>query len=525
MHTGGTLAANTVSFHRGAGAVLRRVSLSVTVGSRAGLVGPNGIGKTTLLRILAGLDEPDEGHVSRRPPSLLVGYLPQEPDVDPAETLVGYLARRTGVAEAERAMDAVAASLHDEPERAEEYTDALESFLVLGGGDLHARARATLTELGVSVPLERPVERLSGGEAARVALAAVLLARFDVYLLDEPTNDLDFDGLERLERFVRSSRAGFVVVSHDREFLDRTVTRVIALEPGRDEPAVHAGGWSAYEAERTSARERAAREYERYDEERRRWVDAQRERRQQARAGGAQANRRATQALMSKARHAARRLERLEENRVEKPWEPWRLELSLAPERRAGDVVVTLARAVVVRAVFRLGPIDLTIEWGDRVAVVGRNGSGKTTLLEALLGRVPLAAGSRSVGPSVVFGEISQRRDLFRSSESLLEIVTAQATIPADEARALLAKFDLYADHVLRPAATLSPGERTRAALALEVARRANCLVLDEPTNHLDVEAIEELEAALAAYSGTFVLVTHDRRLLERVAVTRTVTL
>ena len=525
MEDRGTLAADDISFYRGADAVLDRVGVSVSVGSRTGLVGPNGIGKTTLLRILAGLDEPDGGRVARRPPSLRVGYLPQERDVAPGETLLDYLARRTGVAAAERAMDEVARALHDDPERASEYADALERFLALGGGDLHARARAALAELGASVPLERPLERLSGGEAARVSLAAVLLARFDVYLLDEPTNDLDFEGLERLERFVSTSPAGFLVVSHDREFLDRTVTRVLALEPGRCEPRLYAGGWSAYELARADERHRSARQYHRYEEERRRWDEAQRERRQQARAGGAQANRRATQALMSKAREATRRLERLEKSRVEKPWEPWRLELSLSPERRAGDVVVALERAIVVRDALRLGPIDLVLEWGERVAVVGRNGSGKTTLLDALLGHVPLAAGSRAVAPSAVFGEISQRRELFRSCDPLLEIVAMQARLPSDEVRTLLAKFDLYAEHVLRPAATLSPGERTRAALALEVARRANCLVLDEPTNHLDVEAIEQLEAALAAYGGTFVLVTHDRRLLERVAVTRTVAL
>ncbi len=205
-------------------------------------------------------------------------------------------------------------------------------------------------------------------------------------------------------------------------------------------------------------------------------------------------------------------------DRVEKPWEPWQLKLSLAPKVRPGDLVVRLEGAVVERGSFRLGPLDVEIGWRDRVAVTGPNGAGKTTLLRALDGGLPLAAGRRRLGPGVRIGELEQRPSLFAGGESLADAFRRESGLPEPDTRALLAKFDLGADDVLRPAASLSPGERSRAVLALLMARGVNCLILDEPTNHLDLEAIEELEQALAGYDGTLVVVSHDRRFLEAIA-------
>jgi ATPase subunit of ABC transporter with duplicated ATPase domains len=186
---------------------------------------------------------------------------------------------------------------------------------------------------------------------------------------------------------------------------------------------------------------------------------------------------------------------------------------------------VALEDAVVERGGFRLGPVDLIVGGGERVSIAGPNGSGKSTLIEVLLGRLPLAEGSHRVGPTVAFGEIGQYRDLFAQDEPLLDSFCRAAGLPEGQARTLLAKFDLYALHVLRPGRSLSPGERTRAELAVQSARGAGCLVLDEPTNHLDLPAVEELERALGVFDGTLLLVTHDRRFLERVGVTRVVEL
>jgi ATPase subunit of ABC transporter with duplicated ATPase domains len=210
---------------------------------------------------------------------------------------------------------------------------------------------------------------------------------------------------------------------------------------------------------------------------------------------------------------------------AQKPWEGWDLHLELAPSRRSGDVVARLVDAVVERGTFRLGPISLEVAWADRLAIVGPNGSGKTTLLRALLGELPLASGERWMGPGVVVGELDQGRRRFLTDEPLIAAFTKASGLLVQPARSLLAKFGLTAEHVERPAASLSPGERTRATLALLMAAGANCLVLDEPTNHLDLPAIEQLEQALDDYEGTLLLVTHDRRLLEALAITRTLQL
>jgi ATPase subunit of ABC transporter with duplicated ATPase domains len=396
---------------------------------------------------------------------------------------------------------------------------------LLAGLEEPERGRVRRSPPGLSVgylpqePDRQPGKALSGGQARRAALAALFSADHDVYCLDEPTNDLDFEGLEWLERFVQGTRGSVVVVSHDRAFLDRTVERIVELEEGTRRLREWPGGWSEYEAARTRARATEYRRFEEADERRREVETLIRDRQGQARAHGRRAGRRATHAQSTKVRQARRALERID--RVEKPFEPWELHLAIQPASRGGDLVVQLEGAVVERGGFRLGPITLEVGRGDRLAVTGRNGSGKTTLLGALSGELPLAAGHRELGPGAILGELEQARSRFAVDAPLVEAFGG----PQEEARTLLAKFGLGADDVLRPARTLSPGERTRAQLALLAARGVNCLVLDEPTNHLDLPAIEELEAALAGYLGTIVLVTHDRRLLERFGATREVAL
>jgi ATPase subunit of ABC transporter with duplicated ATPase domains len=358
----------------------------------------------------------------------------------------------------------------------------------------------------------------SGGQEARAALAELLRADFDVLLLDEPTNDLDFAGLAWLERALASHSGSVVVVSHDRAFLDRTVTRILELDEWSRGTTEFAGGWSDYEAERERRRERHHRRWESSVAERRRVEEQQRRMAEWERRGYGQ-GRKKKKSKDVKRTYAAK-LARVEN--VEKPYEPWQLHLGLSPAARSGDVVVRLEHAVVERGRFRLGPLDLEVAWGERLAIAGPNGSGKTTLLDALLGRLPLAAGDRWLGPGVVLGELEQDRAALSGKQTLLEIFR---DFDSETSRTLLAKFGLGADDVVRPAASLSPGERTRGGLALLAARGVNWLVLDEPTNHLDVEAIEELERGLAGYDGTVLLVTHDRRFLEAFAPTRTIEL
>ncbi|MFE0193891.1 ABC-F family ATP-binding cassette domain-containing protein [Streptomyces sp. NPDC058989] len=535
-----TLVAKDLAAGHGERVLFSGLDLVVAPGDVIGLVGANGAGKSTLLRLLAGLDTPEEGTLSLSPPTATVGHLPQEPDRRPGETVRAFLARRTGVAQAQLALDdATQALVEERPGADDAYATALERWLALGAADLDERAEETAAQLGLSVGLDQPMTTLSGGQAARASLASLLLSRYDVFLLDEPTNDLDLDGLQRLESFVTGLRAGTVLVSHDREFLTRTVNRVVELDLAQQQVNSYGGGYTSYLEERARARRHAREQYEEYADTRaaletrahtqRNWMEkGVKNARRKAPDNdkiGRKARVEATEKQAAKAKQTQRLIERLEV--VEEPRKEWELRMEIAAAPRAGAVVATLRGAGVRRGDFHFGPVDLQIDWADRVAITGPNGSGKSTLLAALLGRLPLDAGQVSLGPGVVVGEVDQARGaLFGApglgDEPLMDAFRACVPdMPPADVRTLLAKFGLKAAHVLRPARTLSPGERTRAALALLQGRGVNLLVLDEPTNHLDLPAIEQLESALASYSGTLLLVTHDRRMLEAVHTTR----
>lgn len=530
-----TLVAKDLAAGHGDRSLFAGLDLVVAPGDVIGLVGVNGAGKSTLLRLLAGLDRPEQGELRLSPPTATVGHLPQEPERREGETVRAFLARRTGVAAAQTAMDDAAQGLADGVAGADDaYATGLERWLDLGGADLDERAEEVAASLGLTVDLDQPMTSLSGGQAARAGLASLLLSRYDLFLLDEPTNDLDLNGLERLETFVQGLRAGTVVVSHDREFLTRTVTKVLELDLAQQQITLYGGGYQAYLEERETARRHAREEYDEYSDKRaalegraqmqRNWMDkgvknARRKATDNDKIGRKMRSE-ASEKQAAKARQTQRMIERLDT--VEEPRKEWELRMEIAAAPRSGSVVATLREAEVRRGDFRFGPASLQIDWADRVAVTGANGSGKSTLLAALLGRLPLDAGHASLGSGVVVGEVDQARGLFYGTETLLDAFCAAVpdTEPA-EVRTLLAKFGLKAAHVMRPATTLSPGERTRAALALLQGRGVNLLVLDEPTNHLDLPAIEQLEAALDSYTGTLLLVTHDRRMLDAVHVTR----
>jgi ATPase subunit of ABC transporter with duplicated ATPase domains len=544
-----TLRATGLSTGHGARILFSGLDLVVAPGDVVGLVGVNGAGKSTLLRLLSGEQRAEEGEVALSPPDATVGHLPQEPERRPGETVAQYLARRTGVAAAQVAMDAAAEELGSGGDGADAaargltagdaYAAALDRWLALGGADLEDRAGEVAAEVGLGVPLDTPMTALSGGQAARAGLAALLLSRYDVLLLDEPTNDLDLDGLERLEKFVQGLQSPAVIVSHDREFLARTVNRIVELDLHQHQVGIYDGDYDSYLAEREIARRHAREAYDEYDDK----LGALRDRAQMQRNWMAQGVRNArrkskdsdkigrakraetSEKQASKARQTQRAIERLEV--VEEPRKEWDLRMTIAAAPRSGAVAARLDGAVVRRprqdgTDFVLGPVTAQVDWADRVIVTGANGAGKSTLLGALLGRIPVDEGSAGLGSGVTVGEIDQARGLFLGDEPLVTAFgRAVPDWPESEVRTLLAKFGLTKEHVPRPAASLSPGERTRAALALLQAREVNLLVLDEPTNHLDLPAIEQLEQALDAFPGTVLLVTHDRRMLDTVRATR----
>jgi ATPase subunit of ABC transporter with duplicated ATPase domains len=514
------------------------LDLVVAPGDVTGLVGVNGAGKSTLLRVLAGINPPDTGTVRLSPPTANVGYLPQERDRRAGETVRGFLGRRTGVTAAQAELDATTTALTEGADGADEaYAVALERWLALGGADLDDRIAEVVADLGLRVGIDAAMTSLSGGQAARAGMASLLLSRFDVFLLDEPTNDLDLDGLDRLETFVAGLRAATVLVSHDREFLARTVTDVVELDLAQHQVRSYGGGYESYLAERAVARRHARERYDEYADTKaglelrgrtqRAWMEkgVRNARRKSTDNDKIGRNKRAetTEKQASKARQTERLIERLDV--VEEPRKEWELRMEIAAAPRSGAVVAALRGVVVRRGEFTLGPVDLQIDWADKVAITGANGAGKTTLLAAMLGCLEPDEGHASLGPGVRVGEVDQARGLFAgdsADRALLDVFEAQIPdwAPTD-LRTLLAKFGLAAAHVRRPAASLSPGERTRAALALLQARGVNLLVLDEPTNHLDLPAIEQLEAALADYPGTLLLVTHDRRMLDAVHTNR----
>ncbi|NRD26822.1 ABC-F family ATP-binding cassette domain-containing protein [Frigoribacterium sp. VKM Ac-2836] len=529
------------------------LDLTVAPGDVVGVVGVNGAGKSTLLRLLAGVDEPQAGTITLNPGDAFVGWLPQEHERVPGETVADYIGRRTGGTQATADMDAAASALGD-PDPAprpdgldpsDVYSSALDRWLASGAADLDERLPQVLADLGLdrdgdgAVGPDSPMTGLSGGQAARVGLAALLLSRFDVALLDEPTNDLDLDGLERLERFVQGQRGGIVLVSHDREFLARCVTKVLELDLAQSSNRVFGGGYDAYLDERETARRHAREAYDEFAEKKADLVGRARTQREWSSQGVRNAMKKApdndkirrkasaesSEKQAQKVRQMESRIARLDE--VDEPRKEWQLEFTIGAATRSSAVVSTLTGAVFrqgdpATGEFVLGPVSLQVDGGDRIGITGPNGAGKSTLLRGLLGRQAPSEGGASRGASIAVGEIDQARALLAGDVPLADAFEALVPDwPQAEVRTLLAKFGLKADHVSRPVDELSPGERTRAGLALLQARGVNVLVLDEPTNHLDLAAIEQLEQALESYDGTLLLVTHDRRMLETVRLDR----
>lgn len=520
------------------------LDLTVAPGDVVGVVGVNGAGKSTLLRILAGDVEPLEGTISLAPADAFVGWLPQEHQRVPGETVAGYVARRTGCAAATLAMDAAAASLanadevsaHADP--ADVYSAALDRWLVTGAADLDERLPAVLADLGLDrdavQPDSTPMTALSGGQAARVGLAALMLSRFDIALLDEPTNDLDLDGLARLEDFVRDLRGGVVLVSHDREFLARSVTRVLELDLAQNTTTVFGGGYDSYLEEREVGRRHRREQYDEFAEKKADLVARARTQREWSSQGVRNAMRKSpdndkirrraatesSEKQAQKVRQMESRIARLEE--VAEPRKEWALEFTIGTAPRSSSVVATLENAVVRQGDFVLGPVSVQVDAGERIGITGPNGAGKSTLLRLLLGRREPDEGRASLGANVAIGEIDQARADFTGPGRLVDRFEQRVpSWPTADVRTLLAKFGLRADHVEREVDELSPGERTRAGLALLQACGTNVLVLDEPTNHLDLAAIEQLEQALESYDGALLLVTHDRRMLQNVRLDR----
>jgi ATPase subunit of ABC transporter with duplicated ATPase domains len=513
------------------------VTLSVAAGSRTAVVGVNGSGKTTLLRLAAGELDPDRGNVSL-PTGATVAYVPQDYGIVAAATVEQYLKLRAGVLGIEHELHALegAVAAGDEVAAAA-YADALDRYAAVGGYEIDGRVQRALAALQLpAATLPRPLGELSGGQQVRVGLAGILASRFDLYLLDEPTNNLDLIALELLTDFVATADATFLLVSHDRAFLDETANSIIEID--EHSHTAEAFGVSFAEYRQTRARLLATQSarYRAYLDEVARLQGSIRTKRTSAARrtdnrpprDGDKMQRdflteRAATGAGKSVRALERRLQRLEA--VAEPRTGWELRLSLAATSRSGDLVVEADNVVKTYGPFRLGPLALAVHWRDRLALLGHNGAGKSVLIGLLTGAVKPDSGTVRRGPGVRVDVLQQGgADLAGRGSGLATFLAAVPTTEAD-ARTLLAKFDLGADHVLRGVYSYSPGERCRLGLAILMAKGANWLVLDEPTNHLDLEAQEELEQALTGFDGTLLMVSHDREFLERIGITRRVEL
>ncbi len=526
-----TLVAKDLSGGHGHRTLFENLSFTVAPGDVVGVVGANGAGKSTLLRLLAGVDQPQGGSVSLAPADAFVGWLPQEHERVSGETVAAYIGRRTGCTQATAEMESAAEALGaGAPGADDAYARAFDRWMASGAADLDERIPPVLADLGLATGADALMTGLSGGQAARVALAALLLSRFDVVLLDEPTNDLDLAGLAKLEDFVTNLRGGVVLVSHDREFLARCVTTIVELDLAQNAVAVYDGGYDAFLEERAVARRHAREKYDEFAATKADLVSRARTQREWSSQGVRNAMKKSpdndkirraastesSEKQAQKVRQMESRIARLDV--VEEPRKEWQLQFSIGQAPRSSAVVATLRNAVARQGSFTLGPVSLQLNGGERIGITGPNGAGKSTLLRLLLGTQAPDDGDASMGATVAVGEIDQARGLLDGGSPLGDAVEAVlADWNSADVRTLLAKFGLKADHTSRTVDSLSPGERTRASLALLQARGVNLLVLDEPTNHLDLPAIEQLEEALESYDGALLLVTHDRRLLENV--------
>jgi ATP-binding cassette, subfamily F, member 3 len=510
--------------------VLADVTFSVGAGERVGLVGPNGGGKTTLLRIIAGHEPADSGHVRLSPSDLRLGYLLQGLVFAPGETARDFLARGQEDAQGlSSELSRLAEALMSAPHNAalQRTYDSVLARLTTASQD-EGRVAETLEMLGLeAAALDTTVAALSGGQKTRLALAGVLLSDPQVLLLDEPTNHLDIAMLEWLENWLAGFRGAALVVSHDRTFLDHTVFRILDLDPRSHSVRAYTGNYTAYVEQKSAERERQQDQWRDEQAEIRRlrqdiaatkeqalWVERTTTSRQPT-------VRRYAKKVARKAVSREKKLERFIESdeRVAKPKSDWQMKLAFGEVAVGGqDVLLTEALSVGYGAHVVLRDLNLHVRHGERIALTGPNGSGKTTLLRTVAGVLPPLAGASRLGAGVRTGYMAQEQEGLDPALNALVTIRAAASFSETEARNFLHYFLFGNDDVFTPVRSLSFGERSRLMLACLVARGCNFLLLDEPINHLDVPSRERFEQALAGFDGTILAVTHDRYFIARFA-------
>ena len=508
--------------------ILNDISFSISSAERIGLIGPNGCGKSTLLRILAGLESPDSGTVIRTRPALRIGYLAQGLDFSPEETVQSALFTAAGQADELADEIAVTAGLlsadPDNPALQARYDDLLRQLSAE-----NQQPQEILTHLGFAdIPPGTPIRHLSGGQKTRLMLARILVQDPQLLLLDEPTNHLDIEMLTWLEAWISSFPGALLIVSHDRVFLDNTVTTILDLNAEKHSLRAYPGNYSAYLQQFFAEQDRQWEAYRDQEYEIRRMQQDIARTKEQARQVEITTTprqpgvRRIAKKVAVKAKSREKKLERYLESdeRVDKPRPAWQMKLEFnAPEEMSRNVLVTEGLCVGYDASQPLlSDLNLYIQAGQRIVLTGANGAGKTSFVRTIAGQLAPLAGQVRLGASIRAGYMTQEQEMLQPSLSPYETIRQVSAFNETEARNFLHYFLFAGDDALRPCRELSFGERSRLELAMLVAAGCNFLLLDEPINHLDIPSRARFEQALKHFKGTVLAVVHDRYFIEHFA-------
>ena len=523
------LKVKNISKSYGTKVVFSDVSFGLEKGQRAALVGSNGVGKTTLLKIVAGLDETETGQVEISRGTCL-GYMPQDTSLTGPETIWQYLQRVTGIASLEKELGELEAADLSDKTMSDRYASVRERYDHLDGYTLKHRAEVMMSGFSMdNVGLDRPLSDLSSGQKSKVALIGILLAGIDLLLLDEPTNNLDLPALIWLEDYLLKSEAACIIVSHDRRFLDRVADRVFELNRQTHSLNVSNGSYSEYLARKLKDRVQQKEQYRQQQEEIGRLTEQAREKKASALRGSSWQGSDSDKYLRgfkrdraSKSGKVAKVLEkRIDQmDKIDRPIEREPLSISLEAESNGRPLDISLDNVVTgYPGQFELGPISFAIGYGNRIGFLGLNGSGKSTLLKTITGQLPAISGQVSLGYGLKIGNMMQEHETLPREETLLNFIKDQTGQPDQDVFSTLVKFGFGEKDIRGKISEISPGGRARLLLSLFSLLSVNALVLDEPTNHLDAEAVDALEEVLASYKGTVILVSHDRDFLEKAKI------